>query len=97
MALDPKQAVATLKGLIARKDPARFAHVGTINQQIKADLYTGRQSSTILSAAELVETPQMTQWLQNDLHLVVVQILLDKNNYSKSTTDTGRLVSSTHG
>ncbi|KAF7796165.1 hypothetical protein EIP86_007339 [Pleurotus ostreatoroseus] len=90
MALDPKQAVATLKGLIARKDPASLIHVVTISKQIDADLYTGRHST--ISAAELVETPQMTQWLENDLHLVVVQILLDKKNYSKSTTDTGQLM-----
>ena len=91
MALDPKRAVATLKGYITRKDPARFTYVAIISRQISKDLFTG--GSLVMSAAEIVETPRIAQWVENDLHSVVMQIILDKKNYSGSLTETGRKVS----
>ncbi|KAF7796166.1 hypothetical protein EIP86_007340 [Pleurotus ostreatoroseus] len=88
MALDPKRAVPTLKGYITRKDPARFTYVAIISRQISKDLFTG--GSLVMSAAEIVETPRIAQWVENDLHLVVMQIILDKKNYSGSLTEIGR-------
>ena len=94
MALDPKQATATLKRYLAWTDSARFSYVTTISQQISADLHRGRNPISSFQKMDTIETPHLAQWLENDVHLVALQILLDKKNYNRGNTDVGRKVSS---
>ncbi len=81
MALNPPQAIAVLNEYIRKKNPARFNLIERIHEQIMTNMPTSNSPD----CEDMAETSLLTKWLENDLHLVAMQTLLDKSNYPDDT------------
>ena len=83
MILDPKRATATLREYIRKRHPGRFDLVNKLDDQIRDEF---RSTDPVL-------LNRANGWLENGLHRIALQTLLDKDTYTKDTTSHGLQVS----